>query len=249
MKIFEHANQLGHDEIGYIIANKQEDVGIILTIPLMRSAYEASPVKVMNFAAFYIKPKFTWMASLLLRRIMTETNIEYVDITASRSMRKVNEHLGFSTSATGLLVVPLAASAWRPFKSAKIRSYKPGKTDLFSNHMARVLDDHLKLGCRVLTVEHNGAMYPLILADKKRGHLPSARVILAENRDLVINSIGSLARYLLARGVFFLEMDVFGKPDLWESSYRTRSAPVQSTKPNTTSVIDHTYTELVFLNP
>lgn len=242
-----HAAIQGASSIGYIAANKQGDIGICLAVPFVRSFYEAEPVASINIAAFFLKKKYEWMAALFLRRIMVETDIDYVDVTASASMRKVNALLGFTTSAIGLLVVPLAASALRPFQSAKIRRYNPLKSKQFSESQAQILQDHLALGCMVLTIERKGEVCPVILSPKKRGSLASARVILTKDRDLLLNSIGSLSRYLLAHGYFFLEMDVFSKPDLWEGSLRKRSAPIQSTKPKATDVIDHTYTELVFV--
>ncbi|WP_374833790.1 hypothetical protein [Paenochrobactrum pullorum] len=242
-----HAEELGYKNIGFIASNKETDLGICLAVPLIRSIYEAEPVKAINIAAFYMKPEFKWMAALFLRRIMTENDVDYVDVTASSSMRKVNAHLGFTTSATGLLVVPLIATAFRPFKRAKIRRYNPKKSRLFADNTSKILQDHIALGCRVLTIEQDGQIHPVILSPKKRGSLPSARVILTKDRQLIENSIGSLARYLLIRGLFFLEMDVFSKPDLWESSLRKRSAPVQSTRISSTEAIDHTYTELVFV--
>lgn len=247
-EMFKHAENLGYNSIGYIASNKEGNFGICLAVPLIRSVYEAEPVKTINIAAFYMKPKFEWMAALFLRRIMTDSDVDYVDVTASASMRKVNALLGFTTSAIGTLVIPLAASALRPLSRAKIRSYNPHNSYSFSADVTQVLQDHLKLGCRVLTIERDGESHPVILSPKKRGSLASARVILAKDRKLIEESIGSLARYLLARCFFFLEMDVFEKPDLWESSLRKRSAPIQSTIPKSTDVIDHSYTELVFVN-
>lgn len=245
--MFRHAESLGRTTVGYFASNKEGDIGICLAIPLVRTIYESDSVTTINIAAFYLNHKYVWMAALFLRRIMTESSVDYVDITASASMRKVNAHLGFTTSAINTLVVPLAATAFRPFQSAKIRTYNPLKSNEFANDIKKILNDHVALGCRVVTIEQNGENYPVILSPKKRGYLPSVRVILAKDRSLIYQSIGSLARYLMARGFYFLEIDVFDKPDLWESSLRKRSAPVQSTKNKMTDAIDHTYTELVFI--
>lgn len=246
LKMFHYANQFGHSQIGYIASNNDGDIGITLALPFTRSIYEQEPINTVNFAAFYIKPKFTWMASLFLRKVMTQKDIDYVDVTASASMRKINQHLGFVNSATGLLVIPLAASAIRPFRMAKIRTFNLKKTCPFSVEITKILEDHIDLGCHVLTIERDDEIFPVVLRPKKRGHMPTARVILAKDRDLILHSLGSLSRYLLAQGFFFLEMDVFEKPDLWETSFRKRSAPIQSTKPKNTIAIDHTYTELVY---
>ncbi|MDP8250534.1 hypothetical protein [Pseudochrobactrum saccharolyticum] len=247
LDIFNHAEKLGHSTIGYIAFNKNGDIGICLTIPLVRSVYEQKPVAAANLAAFYLKPDYQWMAALFLRRIISVADIDYVDVTAIATMRKINTHMGFSTSAIATLVVPLTIAAFRPSNGASIQAYDPLASENFSEDTAQILSDHISLGCLVLMVEVNGERHPVILKPKKRGSLRSARVILVKDRSLIYDSLGTLARYLMLRGYFFLEMDVIKKPDLWGCSLRKRSAPVQSTLPRLNSAIDHTYTELVFI--
>ena len=247
LDIFSHAETLGRSTIGYIAFNKEGDIGICLAIPLVRSIYEQEPVEAINLAAFYIKRDYQWMASVFLRRIMAMAQVDYVDVTASFSMRKINTHLGFSTSAIATLVAPLPTAVWRPSKRAVIRAYDPQLSEGFSEDTTRILSDHIDLGCLVLMIEMNGERQPVILQPKKRGSLRSARVILVKDRDLIYDALGPLARYLILRGYFFLELDVINKPDLWGCSLRTRSAPVQSTLPRLNDAIDHTYTELVFI--
>ncbi|HWD14085.1 hypothetical protein P8H26_12940 [Pseudochrobactrum sp. sp1633] len=247
LDIFSHAETLGRSTIGYIAFNKEGDIGICLAIPLVRSIYEQEPVEAINLAAFYIKRDYQWMAAVFLRRIISTSHVDYVDVTASFSMRKINTHLGFSTSAIATLVVPLPTAVWRPSKGAVIRAYDPQLSEGLSEDTTQILSDHIDLGCLVLMIEMNGERHPVILQPKKRGGLRSTRVILVKDRTLIYDALGPLARYLMLRGFFFLELDVLNKPDLWGCSLRKRSAPVQSTLPRLNDAIDHTYTELVFI--
>ncbi len=247
LDIFNHAEKVGYPTIGYIAFNKDGDIGICLTIPSVRSVYEQTPVETANLAAFYLRQDYQWMAAVFLRRIISAADVDYVDVTATAAMRKINTHLGFSTSAIGTLVMPLIIAALRPAHGVAIQAYDPVVSEDFSEETAQILRDHIGLGCMVLMVEMNGERHPVILKPKKRGSLRSARVILVKDRSLIYDGFGALARYLMLRGYFFLEMDVLRKPDLWGCSLRKRSAPVQSTQIKLHNAIDHTYTELVFI--
>ena len=76
-----------------------------------------------------------------------------------------------------------------------------------------------------------------------------ARVILARDRALLATAIGPIARYLLRRGLMFLEFDSPAPAPITGSLFVTRAAPVQSTWTAETDAIDHTFSELMFIPP
>ena len=55
--LFAHVERLGDaGSIGHIVEAAGRDVGISLAIPSMRSIYEPAPRRVVNLAAFYLRP-------------------------------------------------------------------------------------------------------------------------------------------------------------------------------------------------
>lgn len=75
------------------------------------------------------------------------------------------------------------------------------------------------------------------------------RVILVRDRQLLRRALGSIARYLLKRGIRFLEFEALTKSGFPEALFRTGAWPVQTTHERVTEAIDHTFSELVFVPP
>jgi hypothetical protein len=247
LKIKQHADRQGGGPIGYIASKDGADIGICLTLPMPRAVFEPEERQAMNLAGFYLRPRYQWMAALFLREVMTTRDAEYVDVTPSESMQKINEHLGFMTFARGLSVVPLGLAVWRHARRTRVFEFDTGMATLLPDPVARIMEDHAELGCICLIVEQDGICNPLILAHKSRAGLSSARIILAKDRIFVRKILGPLARYLLRSQVFFLELDANSDRFVRESFQRSRSYCVQSTELKLTSEIDHTYSELVFV--
>ena len=242
--IFAHCESHGHETIGSIAARAGDDVGLCLAIPSRRVAYVSAPRDVVNLSAFYLRPGNEWMASLFLRRLMTDPSADHVDLTASQSMRKLNRRLGFADRSRGEVVVPLALSALRPSRGARL-----APRDMLGQVHRRLLEAHERLGCIVAAVRLDGACHPLIFARSRHRGVAGARVILARDRELIRASLGAVARHLLRRGLHFLEFDAASKHGVREALFRTGAAPVQTTQEPEGAAIDHCFTELVFIPP
>src|SRR5690349_19820157 len=118
--------------IGHIASANGQEVGICLSIPSMRMAYEAVPHKVVNLAAFYMRPGNEWMTTLFMRRLMKDPDVEYLDVTASETMRDVLRQLGFADRTTGMVLVPTAVAALNPAGRARILPRTQLTSDMMS---------------------------------------------------------------------------------------------------------------------
>lgn len=247
--LFHHVRGQDVQSIGYIASAGDRDIGICLAIPGIRSAYETSPRAVVNLAAFYLRPGNEWMTTLFLRRITKDPTVEYVDITASVQMREVNRRLGFIDHTRGAVVVPTALAALRPGRGIRILSLRdPAIAKLSCQHRS-LLERHEELGAISLIIEIDGACHPLILVRNRRKRIAGARVVLARDRELLGAIAGPLSRFLLARGILFLEFDSPAPISLAGSLFASLAAPVQSTRKDHGSAIDHTFSELLFIPP
>lgn len=243
------AEQEGDGSVGHIASAGGQDVGICLSIPSMRFAYEPAPRKVVNLAGFYMRPGNEWMTTLFMRRIVRDPSVEYVDLTASESMRQVIRHLGFRDRTSGMVVVPTLTAALQPARGVRIlptTQLSPGR--VLEDHLS-LLDRHASLGAISLVVKVAGTCHPLILARGRRKRLGSARILLARDRALLCAIAGPLARHLLSRGIAFLEFDSPTPMPIAGSLFVASAAPVQSTWPIASAAIDHTFSELVFIPP
>ncbi|HHY51420.1 MAG TPA: hypothetical protein GYA10_16935 [Alphaproteobacteria bacterium] len=247
--LFSHVGHTGDGSIGYVASVGGRDVGICLAIPARRSAYETEPRDVVNFAAFYLRPGNEWMATPFLRRMMRDPTVEYLDLTATISMREVNRRLGFTDRSRGMVVVPTAVAALRPGGGARIIPLHDISPDMLSPDHHRLLVQHDRLHGMSLVAEIDGAFHPLIFAWSLRKGVWGARVVLARDRDLIRAVLGPLSRYLLRRGLVFLEFDGMSNAGIPESIFTAKAAPVQSTRPSENPAIDHTFSELMFIPP
>lgn len=247
LSIFQYAKTIGETNIGSIIFNKDGDIGICLAIPSVHFIYENEPKKVINLAALYLKQQQQWMAPAVLRRMMSNPNAEYIDLTPSHSMRKINELLGFTTRTVGIVLVTLSVSAFRHSAKTHILPYNDKTALHLPETLQSVLHWHVDQGCICLIVKHKDEYFPLILKRKMRSGLPSSRVLLAPSRAFLRDIMGPLARYLISKGVFFTEFDGTDKARLWEVFIRRSSPCIQSTQIDDTESLDHTFSELVFV--
>lgn len=248
-RLLAHAERGWDGSIGCIASQGDIDIGIGLAIPGMRSAYEPEARKVVNLAAFYMRPGHEWMTTLFLRRMMKDSSVEYVDVTASIAMREVNRKLGFIDKTHGSVVTPTGLTALRPGFGVRIVAFDQAPRGALSADHLKLLEHHARLQAMSLAVELDGAWHPLILVKNHRKRLTGARVILARDVDLVRRVAGPLCRHLMAHGILFLEFDSVGPVGMLGSAFVGIAAPAQSTRQDTSGVIDHTFTELMFIPP
>lgn len=247
--IFLHGERLGHDSIGQFVSGKGGEVGLCLAIPSRRMAYAGIPRESVNLSAFYLRPGSEWMATLFMRRLMTDPAVEYVDLTATSSMRKLNRLLGFVDRSRGAVVVPLALAALRFSRGTRILSLSDIAPGMLPADHLDLLREHAALGCIAVGIEIDGVCHPLILAPSSRRGIRGMRVILVRDRQLLRRASGSIARYLLKCGIRFLEFEAQTKSGFPEALFRTGAWPVQTTQERATEAIDHTFSELVFVPP
>lgn len=248
-KIFAYVEDDGGDSIGAIAHAGGKAVGICLTIPVTRTAYTSPSRRLVNIAAFYIRPGNEWMTTLFLRRLMCDASVDYVDLTASKTMRQVNRKLGFRDLSAGMVIVPLIAAAWRRGAATRIIPFeKLSPRDFSADHHA-LLEAHAKLDRIAIGIEYDGGVHPLILTQTLRKGVPGARIVLARDRKLVRAALGPLARRLLVRGYAFIDFEAASKDGFPEALFWTNSPPVQATGDWRTDSIDHTFSELIFIPP
>jgi hypothetical protein len=80
-----------------------------------------------------------------------------------------------------------------------------------------------------------------------RRHLPGARVILTDSKQLIVDNIAVISRFLLRNGMLFLLMDANRADATAGSSISRWSAPTYVKGATDRNRIDHTYSELIFL--
>lgn len=252
-KLLNYAAGRSDGVIGQIAELKGQDIGICLMIPSAPEASDGKVRKRINVAAFYLAPGHEWRTTLFMRRLLTGTDVEYTDLTASASMRDINRRIGFVDHSEGMIIVATPMVSMQPAASGiRLLSLKEAEAEAvaLSDNDWQVLHDHQALGCAAfVVVAEQGRAHPLILAPSSRKGIPGMRVLLARDRALLRSVLGPLGRSMVLGGKTYIEFDGAEADMPAGALFRPSAAPVQSTRHEAGTAIDHTYSEFAFIPP
>ena len=230
------------EPIGFLMTMGGEDVGIVLTIPGERSGPGGAP-NVFNLAAWYVDEPHRWLAPRMLQKVVAQDAV-FTDLTPSLAAQAINPRLGFEILNEGFQVFPLPWTALRARKQARVISVDEAK---LPDDVRATLDQHARLGCVVAVLRDGADHHPLIFSRMTRRHLPGARVILTDSKQLIVDNLAVISRFLLRNGILFLLMDANRADATAGGSIPRWSAPTYVKGAADRNRINHTYSELIFL--
>ena len=230
------------EPIGFLMTMGGEDVGIVLTIPGERSGPDGAS-NLFNLAAWYVDEPHRWLAPRMLQKVVAQDAV-FTDLTPSLAAQAINPRLGFEILNEGFQVFPLPWTALRARKQARVISVDEAK---LPDDVRATLDQHARLGCVVAVLRDGADHHPLIFSRMTRRHLPGARVILTDSKQLIVDNLAVISRFLLRNGILFLLMDANRADATAGGSIPRWSAPTYVKGAADRNRIDHTYSELIFL--
>ena len=239
---FHEAAGLG--PVGRIMRVKGEAVGVILTMRSRRAAAEgAASRSVVNLSSWYVDERYRLLAPRMLQQVLAEPADTFTDLTPSPPVTEMIGRFGFTRRHDGgaILALPMLALLMGPGHVGPVDEAP------LDGDMARVVDDHLGLGCIACALVEGGAARPLLFSTGRRKGLPAARLVYAEDVAAVRRNLGEIARFLLARGVICLEIPA-NRDDITPGAwFSARSRPTFVRGAHMPAAVDHAYSEFVFL--
>jgi hypothetical protein len=242
-KILSSPSRRNAQPIGFLMAVGGEDVGIVLTIPSERHGRDGM-LNIFNLAAWYVDEPHRWLAPRMLQKVIAQQGAVFTDLTPSATAQLINQRLGFEVLNEGFQVFPLPWTALRTRNQARMIPLDEAE---LTSDTREMLDQHANLGCVVAVLKDGTARHPLIFSRITRRRLPGARVILADSKNLIIDNLAVISRFLLGKGILFLMMDANRADAVAGSSIARWSAPTYVKGLADRKRIDHTYSELIFL--
>lgn len=226
----------GAGPIGTLLVDGDQDVGVLLTL----DSPAAPGRRKLNLSSWYVDQRARFWAPLMLKAAV-EAGELVTDLTPTREVEAVNERLGLVGRIRGSMIVPTLFDSFRR-TSARLTQQRPERENqLLADHTAMGL-----VGATLVTAE--GAAEPLILLPTKLRGLPGARLIYCRDLSLVRRQRGAIARFLLSRGLMFLEIEA-NRADTWPGAFHAPSrCRVFAKGALATDAIDHSYTELTFIH-
>lgn len=225
--------------IGTLLVHEGKDVGVLLSI----ESRTAGGGRKVNLSSWYVDAEARFFAPLMLRAALARAPVA-TDLSPTGDVRAVNERLGMGGRVLGSMIVPLPIDALRP-SQGKVREGTAGA----SGADDVLLADHAAMGLVTATLgEATGTVHPLIFMPTTLRGVPGARLIYCRSLSTVGRERGAIARFLLARGYLFLEIEA-NRADTWPGAIHAPSRCVVFAKGELpVDAIDHSYTELPFIH-
>jgi hypothetical protein len=233
--------------LGYLLRVAGAPAGIILTMRSHRPGPHGSARTVLNLSSWYVDEPHRWLAPRMLQKVLAEDVDVFTDLTPSPPVREMVRRLGFIQRHEGVLLAPLAVSAFQFGGSAAIAPFDEAGAGALPAEARALLADHRALGCMVALLTVAGRVQPLVFSPTRRKHLPSARLVFAPCVADVRDHVGVIARYLLAQGVMFLEIPANRGETAFGAWFTRRPPPTFARGEVDSAAVDHAYSEFVFL--
>jgi hypothetical protein len=232
--------------IGQLMMVGGAPAGVILTIP-HRSPATAGDHHVVNLSSWYVEPRHRWLAPRMLQAVTADTSARYLDLSPSPAAIAINTRLGFRRVSDGVLLFFLPWTAVASRASARVLPFDEIPKLALAESEHSLLACHREQGCVVAALEAGDRFSPLIFYTTRRVGLTTARLLFAADRTLVTTHIAAIARFLLRHGIACLTLHAAQSERVPGGFMWRRSAPVHVKGNWETNLIDHTFTELVFL--
>lgn len=246
-RLLRHVASKRSAAIGFIMRSGEVDAGVILTIP---QSGKAGPgvQRSVNLSSWYVDQKYRWLAPLMLQKVVADNTATYTDLSPTAQVRPINERLGFECVCAGSML-RFAVPALFHSDGASLEEFSArSDRDEIAPDVAELLRDHAELGGLSAVLKVGSDRIPLVFWPVRARGLRGARVIYAPRRSDLHRYRGAIARFLLPRGIFFVEVDVADADAARGGLFSRNRAVVFAKGPFDRQRIDHAYSELVFLH-
>lgn len=246
-RLSRYHNTISATPLGYVMSVKGAPAGVILTMRSQRVGEGGQPRTVLNLSSWYVDEPHRWLAPRMLQKVLAEPVDVFTDLTPSEPVREMIGRLGFVRRHEGVLMAALALSAMQFGAAASVGAADEAGMRELDPGAARLLADHLELGCIAALLRVGGSVHPLVFSPTRRKGLPSARLVYAPSQAAVRDHIGAVARYLLAQGLLFVEIPAKAGESAFGAWFTASPPPTFTRGDLPPDMVDHAYSEFVFL--
>ena len=194
----------GFPRYGYLVDADDAPQGLLLTITSDRRAEGVRT----HFSSWYVRERYRHSALLLFRHALELRNTTFINPSPADHILPILKTFGFEPYTGGLVMLDLRIAMRR--RSSRGAVQRLGISDLadLSEPDGQIAEDHLRMGCHVLSLETGGRAGLLIHRRKWiRRSLPSSQVIFADP-ELMLELATPVMRALASHGSLLALCDV-----------------------------------------
>jgi hypothetical protein len=232
------------DDFGELLLHEDKPVGVLIKI------HHQSPLthqSIVNLSSWYVEPDYRWYAPRMLMKATSQKDIIYTDFTPSPDVFNMNERLGFKTIARSDLLFPLPMTALLPATTAKIRAVDDVNSPEISEDMHQFMQLHNAGNNAALYIDDGEQLHPIIFQFRKRRGIPCAKLIYADDIELLHMHCVKISRYLLRKGVVVMTMPSSQNRPVRGAFLLNKSARHQVKGNWKQNMVDQTFSETILL--
>jgi hypothetical protein len=232
---------------GYLLEDKGQDVGVILTIPSQRAGDSDEPRQIENLSSWYVDPDHRWRAPRMLQTVTASSTTLFTDLTATPAVRSMIGRFGFRGWTDGTLIFALPLFAMKAAGRSQVVPLRDLPPDAFAEPVRRMLDRHAALDCVVGALWDGAAIHPLIFSRKTYRGIRAARLIFADDRATMFANLPAISRFLLREKFMLLAVNANRGERVAGSIFTQRTSPAFYKGPTAPAPCDLAFSEFVFL--
>lgn len=199
----------GHP-LGFLLVQKNEPVGVILTPSSLRRRADGSLQRIVNLSSWYVRPTHRWRSGVMLKSIIADAGAVYTDLTPTENVRQMLPSLGFAPLNIGVQLSFLPAlAALFGGRSGAVRPAVAAEWDAAQGPDWSLIEGHCELDCAPLLVEGPAGETRIVYQHRKGSRV--AKLVYIESHERLRPAMGRLAAYLLRRGCAFVYLPVRDK--------------------------------------
>ncbi len=234
-------------QIGYLLQNDGEDIGVILTLRTHRKDDQGGTRELVNLAGWYVDERFRWYAPRMLSQLVSDEDVVFTDLTSIPAVRQMLPAMHFKQWNQGLLFSSFLLTLWNWRKGLKVMSLDELPQGSLSDADRNLLEDHEKLGCIACVLKDGETFHPLVFLRQVRWKIPVARVIYAPSVSVVIKNLSNVLLYLIKHNIFFIALEC-NKPNFLNQFFLPNKSIKYYKGDVDPDMIDFAYSELVLFD-
>lgn len=194
--------------LGQLLIDKGRASGVLLTPASLRTGSNGVTRCVINLSSWYVEPQSRWLALRMLRKVMSNPDAIYTDLTPTAEVRRLLPALGFQPINSGMLLQPLPLWSLRLTGGGTMHDLREIPDDVIDPAKRRFLEQHREIGCLPAALHAEGRWLPLLFKPRRMKGVPAAVLVYCDSNDLLDRHLGAVARYLLRHGLAVMVRDM-----------------------------------------
>lgn len=235
---------------GFMMTSGNTFSGIVLTPCALRPRDKDVFETTLNLSSWFIDPSQRWRALSMMRHVMRTPATRITTLTPTPSVETMMPALGLAQLNAGETFIFLPHAAGTRFRGASVVDHDSAASAV-SPWMRVLVQRHRALGCLAAAIETPEGPVTILMKLRMRKRIPTLQLIYCDNNRVLLQNLGSVARYLMARRHILLVMDV-----PCEGKHQSRLPGVHrplhgrkfATSPYPSNITDHAGSELALFD-